>query len=146
MIEHNNVLCRPQTDSSSLSLQQAMQRWSGRAAPTEPAAADAAAEHDLIYPAMKACLKAEGFFRWDCDKGNRLEQDPDDHTDSLVTALLDAYKTFVETVPTSRSGIDAKIAFAADDARERHLDTFDEAEILSTLAIAIKRLATKVTA
>jgi hypothetical protein len=116
-----------------------MQRWSARPTVTE-AAVDASAGTDPIYVAMQACLKAEGFVQWDCEKGNRLEQDPDDHTDSVVTMLQDAYKNFSETIPTSRAGIDAKIAFAADEARERHLDTFDEAEILSSLATALKRL------
>ena len=112
MIEHDNVLCRPQTNSSSLSLQQAMQRWSARPTKTEPAAADAAADSDPIYAAIEACQKEQQSLKWNYDKAYRLEQDDfNAHTDSLEEALRVSYRKFAETVPTRTAGLLAQILF-----------------------------------
>jgi hypothetical protein len=144
MIEHDNVLCRPQTNSSSLSLQQAMQRWSGRPATTEPIAADAAVESDPIYAAIEACRRAERSFEWNCDKANRLEQDDfDAHTDSLADALRDSFERFAETVPTTTAGLLAQILFEREMRASFASSMFYEVEIIPTLAIAAARLAAK---
>jgi hypothetical protein len=143
MIEHDNVLCRPQTNSSSLSLQQAMQRWSGRPATTEPIAADAAVESDPIYAAIEACRRAERSLKWNYDKAYRLEQDDfNAHTDSLEEALRVSYRKFAETVPTTTAGLLAQILFERE-MRASASSMFDEVEIFPTLAIAAARLAAK---
>jgi hypothetical protein len=139
MIEHDNVLCRPQTDSSSLPLQQAMQRWPGRPATAEPVATDAAGR-DPLFATIEGCRKAKQSYDWNQEKADRPNHDFDAHTDSRMDALREAVQTFSETVPTTRVGIDAKIAFAVE-AREWDVDTLDEAEILSSLATALKRLS-----
>ena len=110
MIEHDNVLCRPQTNSSSPSLQQAMQRWSARPTKTEPAAADAAADSDPIYAAIEVCRKALGRLNGIPIKGS-ADQASDAHADSLAEALQVSYRKFAETVPTTIAGLFAQIQF-----------------------------------
>jgi hypothetical protein len=143
MIEHDNVLCRPQTNSSSLSLQQAMQRWSARPTKTEPAAADAAADSDPIYAAIEVCRKALRSFEWNCDKADRLDQASDAHADSLAEALQVSYRKFAETVPTTIAGLFAQIQFEHEMRQSFVSSMFVEVEIVPTLAIAAARLATK---
>jgi hypothetical protein len=92
--------------------------------------AAAFAEPDPIYAVIEACRDTKSAL-------DAVEDGP--LAEGLALALLDLYEKFAETVPTTREGLLAKLAFYPVGSA-RNPDMFDDEAMLSTLTAAAEVL------